>query len=226
MAYSTLSIPEWQARLDADIKRTLSRAEITIVSLPGLPLRLFLLADSFPQDRLNATEFAAALNEPAYWCFCWGSGYAQAKWLLQHPHWVQGKTVLDFGCGSGIGAVAAAKLGAARSIACDIDPAALMASQANAALNGVEVELLDDFFKLEEPVDLILAADVLYDKANHVFLDYFQQKAKQVLIADSRVKNLTWPGIEKFAEMEGLTLPDLNEFDEFRRINFYRRATP
>ena len=216
------SITEWQLLLDADIKRTLRNAEIVITPIPNLPIKLFLLADTFPQDTLDANEFSAALNEPAYWCFCWGSGYAQAKWLYENPDYIKGKTVLDFGCGSGIGAVVAAQLGAKKAIACDIDPAALNASAANAALNNVEVELLDDFFKITEKIDLILAADVLYDKANHIFLDHFQQKAHDVLLADSRVKNLTWPGIEKFAEMEGITLPDLNEFDEFKRINFYR----
>ncbi|WP_111657413.1 50S ribosomal protein L11 methyltransferase [Isoalcanivorax indicus] len=48
-----------------------------------------------------------------------------------------GKTVLDFGCGSGVLAIAALLLGAERVLACDIDPQALMATRENAALNGV-----------------------------------------------------------------------------------------
>lgn len=48
-----------------------------------------------------------------------------------------GKTVLDFGCGSGVLAIAALLLGAERALACDIDPQALMATRENAALNGV-----------------------------------------------------------------------------------------
>ena len=47
------------------------------------------------------------------------------------------KTVLDYGCGSGILAVAAAKLGAGRVWAIDIDPQALLAGRDNAARNGV-----------------------------------------------------------------------------------------
>lgn len=50
---------------------------------------------------------------------------------------VAGKTVLDFGCGSGVLAIAALLLGAERAIATDIDPQALLATQANAELNGV-----------------------------------------------------------------------------------------
>jgi ribosomal protein L11 methyltransferase len=48
-----------------------------------------------------------------------------------------GKTVLDYGCGSGILAIAALRLGAARAVAVDHDPQALEATRANAAENGV-----------------------------------------------------------------------------------------
>lgn len=47
------------------------------------------------------------------------------------------KTVIDYGCGSGILAIAAAKLGASSVYAVDIDPQALMASDRNASDNGV-----------------------------------------------------------------------------------------
>src|SRR5699024_5683285 len=48
-----------------------------------------------------------------------------------------GQTVLDYGCGSGILAIAAARLGAARVCAVDIDEQALRATRENAAANGV-----------------------------------------------------------------------------------------
>jgi len=51
-------------------------------------------------------------------------------------------TVLDYGCGSGILAIAAAKLGAARVTGVDIDPQAVDAARANAAANGVAGEFL------------------------------------------------------------------------------------
>lgn len=52
-----------------------------------------------------------------------------------------GKTVLDFGCGSGILAIAALKLGAAQAIGIDNDPQALLASRDNAERNGVSERL-------------------------------------------------------------------------------------
>lgn len=50
---------------------------------------------------------------------------------------LQGKTVIDFGCGSGVLAIAALLLGAKQAWACDIDPQALLATQSNADQNGV-----------------------------------------------------------------------------------------
>jgi ribosomal protein L11 methyltransferase len=57
------------------------------------------------------------------------------RWIAQHPPRVQ--RVLDYGCGSGILAIAAAKFGAGSVDAVDIDPAAVASAQANAAANGV-----------------------------------------------------------------------------------------
>lgn len=52
-----------------------------------------------------------------------------------------GKTLIDYGCGSGVLAIAALKLGAARAIGIDNDPQALTASRDNAARNGVAERL-------------------------------------------------------------------------------------
>ena len=56
------------------------------------------------------------------------------EWLLEQVH--GGEALLDYGCGSGVLAIAAAKLGAALVIGTDVDPQALAASRANARANG------------------------------------------------------------------------------------------
>ncbi|EGQ8315989.1 TPA: 50S ribosomal protein L11 methyltransferase [Vibrio cholerae] len=69
-----------------------------------------------------------------------------------------GKTVIDFGCGSGILAIAAIKLGAAKVIGIDIDPQALLASKNNAARNGVE-DQIEVYLPKDQPEGLV--ADVV-----------------------------------------------------------------
>ncbi|MBQ9619150.1 MAG: 50S ribosomal protein L11 methyltransferase [Neisseriaceae bacterium] len=68
------------------------------------------------------------------------------QWLDQHM--TSGQTVLDYGCGSGILAIAALKLGAKSADGVDIDPQAVEAAQANAQTNNVEAS-----FRLPESVD-------------------------------------------------------------------------
>lgn len=60
-------------------------------------------------------------------------------WLEQHLR--GGESVLDWGCGSGILALAAVKLGAAHTVAVDVDPQALVASAENAERNGVRLHV-------------------------------------------------------------------------------------
>jgi ribosomal protein L11 methyltransferase len=70
-----------------------------------------------------------------------------------------GKTVIDYGCGSGILTVAALKLGAAGAYGVDIDPQALTASADNARKNGVEAGLALGYPKdlPPKPADLLVA---------------------------------------------------------------------
>jgi len=70
-----------------------------------------------------------------------------------------GKTVLDFGCGSGILAIAALKLGAKRAIGIDIDPKAITASLENAKRNDV-ADLIELYLPEDAPefeTDVIVA---------------------------------------------------------------------
>ena len=68
-----------------------------------------------------------------------------------------GNTVLDYGCGSGILALAAARLGAGDVLGVDIDDRALEAAADNAARNGVALRLAHSNAPLTEPFDIVVA---------------------------------------------------------------------
>ena len=70
---------------------------------------------------------------------------------------LEDKTVLDYGCGSGILAIAALKLGARSACGVDIDPQALLATADNATGNNVEVPCFNVGKAPEGPYDVVLA---------------------------------------------------------------------
>jgi predicted nicotinamide N-methyase len=104
------------------------------------------------------------LNVP-FWCVPWAGGQALARWILEHPEVVRGRRVLDFGTGSGLLAIAAAKAGAANVRAVDVDPFAIAACALNAAANEVALEVLcEDLVDREDiGADVVLAGDVWYE---------------------------------------------------------------
>ena len=77
------------------------------------------------------------------------------EWLCGHVR--PGASVLDYGCGSGILAIAAAKLGAARVTGVDIDENALVAAAGNAERNGVTLQLLHSRHPLDASFDIVVA---------------------------------------------------------------------
>ena len=77
------------------------------------------------------------------------------EWLERHV--ASGCTVLDYGCGSGILAIAAARLGAARVAGVDIDPQAVAAAHANAERNGVTALFADSTQPVAGEYDLVVA---------------------------------------------------------------------
>lgn len=219
-------MPVPPAELLDPLRALLGDARLAATRLPQTDLRLWLL-DAENMDRaFDAEETRRILDAPPYWCFCWASGLALARWLAERPERVRGQRVLDFGAGSGVAGIAAAKAGAAEVVACDLDPQALAACRANAALNGVELGYSADFFAEAERFDLILAADVLYDRANLPLLDAFLSRGREALVADSRVRDFRHPRYRRLAVLDACTWPDLAEPDEFHRVSLYhaRRA--
>ena len=209
-------------QLNYKIQQMLSDARVCPQTLPQCPEIKLHLIDPAPMQRpFSPQEILDIQAYPAYWAFCWASGQVLARHLLAHPELVRGKRVMDFGAGSGVVAIAAVMAGAKQVIACDIDADALLACRHNAVLNDVEFELQGDLFDVDQPIDLLIAADVLYDRENLPLLKVFLEKAPTVLVADSRIRDFHFPPYQAISRHDSFTVPDLDELDEFRRVTLY-----
>ncbi|WP_174801057.1 class I SAM-dependent methyltransferase [Martelella limonii] len=123
-----------------DAFREIVDSRLPVTPVPGLSsLKLHLANEQSGLGRLLA-ELGGALSP--YWAHVWAGGLALARHIEAEPDAVRDRTVIDYGSGSGLVAIAAAKAGARTVIACDIDPLALEAGSINAALNGVEIQTL------------------------------------------------------------------------------------
>lgn len=134
-------------------------------------------------------ELAVIGLPPPFWAFAWAGGQALARYLLDNPQIVAGRHVLDFASGSGLVAIAAAKSGAARVEACDIDAFAVAAIGINAAANDVTVTArADDLIGRDEGWQVVCAGDVCYerDMAERViaWLSALSARGATVLIGD------------------------------------------
>lgn len=129
-------------------------------------LSLYQATELTPLWHATARELHGWDDSP-YWAFPWAGGQALARHVLDHPELVRGLGVVDFATGSGLVAMAAARAGAAKVLAVDVDPFCRAAVLLNAGLNGVEIP-----FRAADPigeplpgVDVLLAGDVFYERA-------------------------------------------------------------
>jgi predicted nicotinamide N-methyase len=142
------------------------RRNTEILAPPLVPeVRLHLATEITPIWQASEDSLARGAVPPPFWAFAWAGGQALARWLLDHPGEVGGRSVLDFGAGSGLVAIAAAMSGAAPVTAAETDPFAAAAIVLNAALNNVAVEVAAvDLVGTDPGVAVIAAGDVCYER--------------------------------------------------------------
>ena len=218
----TAEISDLHSTLTGAVSAIIPAATLQRQILRDVPeISLYLIDQSYPQYALDDAAIETIMDKPPYWVFCWASGQVLARYLLDHPETVCDKRVLDFGAGSGVVAIAAALAGASEVIACDTDPMALAACQLNASINGVSLTVVDDFYRVTHHLDLILVADVLYDRDNLPWMATLSPRADRVIVADSRVKDFSMTPYAPFGHFESDTMPDLDESASFRRVTLY-----
>ncbi len=168
-------------------------------------LELWLLGDDV--DLEGGCEELAEGEVPPFWAFCWGSGQALARYLLDHPETVRGRSVVDLGTGSGIVALAAARAGAARVVALDLDPLSRSAALLNAELNGLKIEVEN---KAPASWDLLLAADVLYETGLRDWVLGEARNRGPLLLADPQRTGTPRVDFPELTRIPSYTFPDVD----------------
>ena len=166
---------------------------------------LWLLGDDV--DLEGGCDELAEGEAPPFWAFCWGSGQALARYLLDNPERVRDKHVVDLGTGSGIAALAAAHAGASTILALDLDPMSRRAAELNAEHNGLEIETSAT---APEEWDLMLAADVLYETGLREWLMGTARARGPILLADPERTGTPRLDLPVLARMNATTFPDVD----------------
>jgi predicted nicotinamide N-methyase len=161
---------------------------------------------------------------PPYWALAWASGQVLARYLLDHPAHVRGKRVIDFGTGSGIVALAAKLAGAREVLAVDRDVPALDAAIANADAMSLSLSYSTELPR--EPYDVLLAADVLYDRDNAGLLETFRLHAEGVVIAESRFDVLPDEAFREIHARTASTVPDIDESARLKHVRIFELVRP
>jgi predicted nicotinamide N-methyase len=166
----------------------------------------------------HATEATLATSQlpPPYWAFAWPGGQAIARHILDNPSLVAGKSVLDFGAGSGLVAIAAKRAGASCVIAAEIDSFSIAAMQLNAALNHVAIETeCNDIIGDDRRWDIVLIGDMCYERplADRLvpWLKALATCGATVLLGDPGRAYLPKSGLRKIAEYAVPTSLDLED---------------
>ena len=152
---------------DSSAPEAFVNANTTVGSPPLVPeIRLHLATQVTPLWQATEESLARFGTPPPFWAFAWAGGQALARYILDHPDIVADKDVLDLASGSGMVAIAAAKAGARRVTAADIDPFAAAAIALNTALNEVTVgiETRDLLDRGPAGWAVVTAGDVCYEE--------------------------------------------------------------
>ena len=195
-----------------------------LLAPPLVPeLKLHLASEVIPLWRKTEEELTEIGVPPPYWAFAWAGGQALARYLLDHPDIVAGKRVLDFGAGSGLVALAAARVGARHVLAADIDPFALAAIRRNAEINNVNVETTArDLIGSAEIFDVILVGDMCYERPLAERLMAWLKKSRAaILLGDPGRSYFPKTGLTRLATYSVPTTRELED-REIRETGVWR----
>lgn len=195
-----------------------------LIAAPLVPeIKLHLAIEIMPLWRKTEEELEAMGVPPPYWAFAWAGGQALARYILDHPEVVRGKSVLDFGSGSGLVGIAAAKAGASSVLSADVDHCACAAIALNALANNAHVETCnDDLIGSRKSWDVILVGDMCYERPlAEKLLDWLRNSRANALLGDPGRSYFPKTGTERLALYNVQVTRDLED-REIRETGVYK----
>lgn len=200
------------------------RDNTELIAPPLVPeIKLHLASEVLPLWHKTEEELARIGVPPPYWAFAWAGGQALARYILDHPEIAAGKRVLDFGAGSGLVALAAAKAGARLVVAADIDPFAVAAVSRNAKANALVLEAVDkDMIGSRERFDLILIGDMCYERPlAERLMTWLKETQADILLGDPGRTYFPKTGLTRLATYNVPTTRELED-REIRETSVWR----
>jgi len=210
-------------------RRAFIRDNTRLLAPPLAPhLRLHLADEAVELWTRTEEDLGEMGLPPPFWAFAWAGGQALARYIEEHPEIVRGKRVLDFASGSGMVAIAAAKAGAARVEASEIDEFALAAIALNAEVNCVDIVVRPgSLIGVLEDWDVVFAGDVSYqrDMAEAV-TDWLQTLAARGVDALIGDPGRTYLARDRLLQQAEYSVPVTRalEDSEIKRSGVYRFA--
>ena len=206
-------------------------ANTELVLPPLVPeIKLHLATEVVPLWRLTEEQLARYCDPP-YWAFAWAGGQALARYVLDNPHVVARKSVLDFGSGSGLVAIAAAMAGADQVVAADIDAFATAAIKLNAKANrAIVTTTTADLIGSDGNWRIILVGDMCYERPLAerllVWLTECAARGATVLLGDPGRSYFPKSGVERLANYGVQTTRDLEDCEIRETCVYELKATP
>ena len=209
--------------------KTFVRENAALLRPPLVPeIRLYLAEEALPLWEKTEEELQETGIPPPYWAFAWAGGQALARYVLDNPDIVRGKSVLDVASGSGLCAIAAVKAGAREVEAREIDALACSAILANAQANGVSFTISEtDPIGSDRGWEIVLVGDAFYEKplADRLlpWLENLAGRGANILIGDP---GRTYFPRNRFEHLAEYSVPVSRalEDSEIKRTSVWRLA--
>lgn len=182
-------------------------------------IKLHLATEIVPIWQMTEAQLEQSGLPPPFWAFAWAGGQALARYVLDNPDIVNGHSVLDFGAGSGIVGIAAAKANAASVLCADIDLFACQVMKLNSSTNHVQLEVTSEDLVgvTDRGWDVVLIGDMCYERPLaeriEIWIHNLVSLGTTVLIGDPGRTYLPKSGLERLVSYAVKTTRELEDTD-------------